>query len=306
MSLPVTLQTIRHPVLSSLGRYALHEFETARSAYLDAIQERQGQPGGENLIPISLKASIKPELLWSMIDLGELGDDITDLPDITEAILEEWLAKHHDKHQEVSLDQLNRAVSKLYMDDKEPDPEQRVIKLFMAYTRLLRRYRMGDFVKKESEVCVRHIVPILRPRALQNRIKRDLEIEKKELYQNFRGFYQHVIQRAIACEDFVPISNEINIPGGLANGPRGRPTSNAPTTRPQTDPNQGSGPIPGTIVPAPPIPGGRTPNRPGWVATNSGQDSSTSVGTASSVSELICLNNECSDHHSIGACQKSS
>ncbi len=279
-------------MLHALGKQDILEFGRARLSYLDSVKECMDDAGGTDIAPVSIKASIHVDLLWSLVDLQEFGDDVQDVRDVTESMLDNWLGKHTQKSKVPSIDELKREVSTLRMDEYEADPEQRVIKLFAAYATLLRHKSMNILPKREPEMCIKHILPLLRPRVLQTRIRKDLELERKDLLQNFRLFYLRVIQRAIACDDFVTIASEKALMTPPQPGkPSPRQDTRPPTVAAHANPTGGQ-------------PGPST-GKPGAATLQAGARSQASQTETVDPPRIFCLNHTCNGNHFIRQCDKS-
>ena len=286
MSLPSLFAPVEAPKLRQLGRRNLQKFADDRIEYLRAVEERRSQPGGDSLVASSLRATISTDLLWSLVDLCEFGPEVDTISKITEDMLSDWMMKSVACRERISLKQLAADVSRLHMDTAEGDAEQRVVKLFMTYTKLLRRHLFTELIKKEPSTCVDHIIPLLQPKALQNKVERDLEFEKKELNADFHQFYSYVIKTAVACDAFVSIK-EPPTPA-----PKGRPTkpsreaSNAADSQTEASPQgQGSG-------------SGNTSHTTGSAPTPS--------PVPKPAFSAMCLNSQCDGKHPLASCSRTS
>jgi hypothetical protein len=113
-----------------------------RQQYEAKISERQSQPGGESLHAVSLKSSIDPDLLESLVQLGRFDCTITTVDNVTEAHLTALVAKgSRMKLTNLSLEQIDRVITqRLTMETQDPDAEQRMDKLFAAYFLILREH----------------------------------------------------------------------------------------------------------------------------------------------------------------------
>jgi hypothetical protein len=68
--------SIQAPVLKNIGAEAVRSFSLSRRKYESEVSERRTQPGGGDLQPRSLRLSIDPDLLESMLFLQVLGSHI--------------------------------------------------------------------------------------------------------------------------------------------------------------------------------------------------------------------------------------
>ena len=104
-----TFTPISHPELTVLGSREIHTFLCERERYLLRIKD--ANDSGNKITPISIKYSIETDLLLSLIDLGELGDNVTSIDDVDDDFLREWL-RSKDKTQiwTSSLEDIETAV----------------------------------------------------------------------------------------------------------------------------------------------------------------------------------------------------
>lgn len=180
-------------------------FVRERARYLLRIQDVQAS--GSNINPVSLKASIDPDLLMSMIEFGEF-ENVDSISDLSEDTIKAWM----DKQSEVSfdsltVDELNNAVrSAVRMNIHESDPEMRIKSLFMDYKTFLRAKKWDGLIEKNPKLAVEQVCSLLKPDALRTKIEADLELGQYELRKKFMPFYRHVLEQAIQCDKFVSLS----------------------------------------------------------------------------------------------------
>ena len=100
---------IPHPELNVLGSIEIHTFLCERERYLLRIKD--ANDSGNKITPISIKYSIETDLLLSLIDLGELGDNVTSIDDVDDDFLREWLrSKDKTQTDTSSLENIETAV----------------------------------------------------------------------------------------------------------------------------------------------------------------------------------------------------
>lgn len=197
---------IVHPELRRLGRKNIHIFLRERERYILRLEDAQAS--GSSVQPVSLKASVDPDLLLSMVEFGEF-DNVTSLTELTDDNLRQWL----DDKDEVSFDSLsaealNAAVTQaVRINVHEPDPEMRVKALFMEYKTFLRIKKWDSLIEKNPKLAVSHICSLLKPVALKNKIESDLTLGKYELRKQWIPFYQYVLDQAVDCDKFVSIKS---------------------------------------------------------------------------------------------------
>lgn len=197
---------ISHPELRRLGRKNIHTFVRERARYLLRIQDVQAS--GSTISPVSLKASIDPDLLTSMIEFGEF-DNVETIEQLSETNIQSWL----DTQSEVSFDtltveELNSAVrSAVRINVHESDPEMRIKSLFMDYKTFLRTKKWDALITKNPKLAVEQVCSLLKPPALKMKIEADLELGQYELRKKFMPFYKHVLEQAIHSDKVVSISS---------------------------------------------------------------------------------------------------
>jgi hypothetical protein len=64
-------QAVQHPELHTLGLVAIRDFQTKRAPYLRLVAQNN-KADGVNITPITVVASIDPELLENPIDMEEI------------------------------------------------------------------------------------------------------------------------------------------------------------------------------------------------------------------------------------------
>jgi hypothetical protein len=84
----------------------------------------------------------------------------------------------------------------------EKNPRQRTLNLSLDYTSLLRANGLTWLLESHAMLDVNHIIDALRPRALQQCMKRDLDIRFVSLKEDWHGFLKHVTSRAEQLDAF--------------------------------------------------------------------------------------------------------
>jgi hypothetical protein len=70
-------QAIQHPELDTLGQVAIRDFLKKRARYLRLVAQNN-KADGVNVTPITVVASIDPELLENLIDMEEIEAESVD------------------------------------------------------------------------------------------------------------------------------------------------------------------------------------------------------------------------------------
>jgi hypothetical protein len=153
-------QPIVHPVLNQLGQGNIRKFIRARDAYVRAISERREILGADKITPFSLRYSVDPDLLLSLIELAQFGADVDSLEKLSDDHITEWLRPYRDTQAEkTSLTRVDALISRgLHIRLQEKNISQRIMCLFVDYSTLLRSNGLLWIIKEKSKVAARHMV----------------------------------------------------------------------------------------------------------------------------------------------------
>jgi hypothetical protein len=197
-------QPISHPVLSRSGEVDIRKFIKARDAYVREVDERKLQEGGDHLVASSLKYSVDPDLLEGLVCLLQFGPEVDTLDKVKDEHISKWLDPFRKGTMDHStIQQIDGLVSKnLRTKLAEKNPKQRILTLFLDYTSLLRDNGLSWLLESHAKLAVNHITGALRPKALQQCIKRDLELRFVSLKEDWHGFLKHVSSRAEQLDVF--------------------------------------------------------------------------------------------------------
>jgi hypothetical protein len=186
---------------------AIRTFLQARKKYESEIDERHRQPGGSDLQPQSLRLCIDPDLLDGLIILQELGCEVKQPADVSDAVIRRWMQKVvQSKASTIAKSDLDSAVKNLRINMQERDPEQRVVQLFIRYHGMLGRLNRQSFTTDHPKDAVEHIVSRLHPAELKFRVSEDLAFDRKDLRKDFLGFFEYCKTEAENCEGYVAAS----------------------------------------------------------------------------------------------------
>ena len=199
---PPVFVPYQHPELKQLGRKTIHIFLRERERYLRRVQEAQSQ--GSAFKPVKIVASVDFDLLTSLIELDTF-EKVTKIDDLSDEVLLAWL----QAQAKVSLDsyspeELEAMIKKsVAMRVSELDPRLRVISLFTDYKTFLREKNIEGIITDNPKVAVEHICSLLRPPTLKKKIENDLALHKTPLRKDWKKFFQYVVEKAVACNEFV-------------------------------------------------------------------------------------------------------
>jgi hypothetical protein len=141
------------------------------------------QQGGRlNVTPITVVASIDPELLENLIDMEAIVADSID--DCTDERVMEYLESTQKQDASVTAEYVKADVlAKVSFTMSEKDPELCVTKAVTDYSNgnsLHRNLRL-DFINSKPNKAVEHLVSVIKPASLKTLVKRKLETDKLEL-----------------------------------------------------------------------------------------------------------------------------
>ena len=143
---------VSHPYLKRLGHKNICNFLRAREQYLLRLDDARNS--GSAVAPVSIKASINPDILIELIDFDEFPG-VDSIDKLNDEILEEWLkSKDTVSLSAISSEDLLSAVkANVRINVLEPDPELRIKSLFIDYKCFLRSKKWEDLVKKNPKLA---------------------------------------------------------------------------------------------------------------------------------------------------------
>jgi hypothetical protein len=142
-------QAIQHLELDTLGLVAIRDFLKKRARYLRLVAQNN-KADGVNFTPITVVASIDPELLENLIDMEEI--DVESVEDCTDESVIEFLESTQERDASVTAEFVKAEVlAKLTFAISEKDPSLHVMKAFADYYSLYRNLRL-DFIRKLSSI----------------------------------------------------------------------------------------------------------------------------------------------------------
>jgi hypothetical protein len=195
-------RAVQHPELDTLGQVAIRDFLKKRARYLRLVAQNS-KADGVNFTPITVVASIDPELLKNLIDMEKIDADSVD--DCTDESVMEFLESTQERDASVTAVFVKAEVlAKVTFATSEKDPALRVMKAVADYYSLLRNLRL-DFSYGKPKKAVEHLVSVVRPATLKALIESKLEIDKSELKKDFLGLVKvfgrdgYHTRRALSC-----------------------------------------------------------------------------------------------------------
>lgn len=192
----------KHPELRTLGKKAIRIFLKERARYEQKAAHAANQ--GSMFTPASIVASIDFELLTSLIEM-QIFDQVTDIADLRDEVLLRWLqvqagvtSTSFDTTDIQAL--LQRSVKFRFY---EPNVSLRIISLFTDYKKFLADHGLKSLIDDNPKLCVKHITSLLQPNTLKKAVERHAYVYNPDLRTKFHAFFQFVLEKAQACDEFV-------------------------------------------------------------------------------------------------------
>jgi hypothetical protein len=177
---------------------AIRDFLKKRARYLRLVVQNN-KADGVNVTPITVVASIDPELLENVIDMEEIDADSVD--DCTDESVMDFLESTQGRDASVTAEFFKAEVlATVTFAMSEMDPALRVIKAVVDYYSLHRNLRL-DFISGKPKKAVQHLVSVIRPATLKALIESKLEMDKSELKKDFLEFVKYLKAMAIIHDE---------------------------------------------------------------------------------------------------------
>jgi hypothetical protein len=129
-------QAVQHPELDTLVLVAIRDFLKKRARYLRLVAQNN-KADGVKVTPITVVASIDPELLENLIDMEKIDADSVD--DCTDEGVMEFLESTQERDASVTAEFVKAEVmAKVSITMSEKDPALRVTKAVDDYYSLHR------------------------------------------------------------------------------------------------------------------------------------------------------------------------
>jgi hypothetical protein len=124
-------QAVQHPELDTLGSVTIRDFLKKRAGYLRLVTQKN-KADGVNVTPITVMASIDPELLECLIDMEKI--DANSVDDSTDESVIEFLESTQERDASVTAEFVKAEVlAKVTFAMSEKDPALRVTKAVADY-----------------------------------------------------------------------------------------------------------------------------------------------------------------------------
>jgi hypothetical protein len=100
-------QPVQHPELDTLGQVAIRDFLKKRARYLQLVAQNN-KADGVNVTPITVLASIDPELLENLIDVEKI--DANSVDDCTDESVMEFFESTQERDASVTAELVKAEV----------------------------------------------------------------------------------------------------------------------------------------------------------------------------------------------------
>lgn len=133
----------------------------------------------------------------------------THLSDLINEILPQWLEEENFNTTATwSVEEIEVFERKnVHIKVTEPDEKLSIMALVSDYKTFLRQKKVESILKNNPKHEIGHVYQFMRP-STPRKNWNDLNIQEAIVRKNWKGFYQYVIKKAVACDEFV-VANEI-------------------------------------------------------------------------------------------------
>jgi hypothetical protein len=191
-------QAVQHSEFDTGGLVAIRDFLKRQARYLRLVAQNN-KADGVNIMPITVVASIDPELLENLIDMEKI--DANSVDDCTDESLMEFLESTQERDASVTFEFVKAdELEKRTFAMSEKDPALRVMKAVADYYSLHRNLRL-DFTNGKPKKAVEHLVSVIRPATFAALIESKLEMDKSELKKDFLEFVGYLQNMAIIHDE---------------------------------------------------------------------------------------------------------
>jgi hypothetical protein len=177
---------------------AIRDFLKKRARYLPPVAQNN-KADSISVTPITVMASIDPELLENLIDMEEI--DAESVEDCTDESVMEFLESTQERDASFRAVFVKAEVlAKVTFTMSKKDPALRVMKAIADYYSLHRNLRL-DFINGNPKKAVEHLVSVIKPATLKALIESKLEMDKSELKKDFLEFVGYLKKMAIIHDE---------------------------------------------------------------------------------------------------------
>jgi hypothetical protein len=153
-------QAVQHPELDTLGQVAIHDFQKKRACYLRHVAQNN-KADGVNVTPITVVASIEPELLENLTYMEEIDAESVD--DCTDESVIKFLESTQERDASVTAELVKaKLLAKVSFTMSDKDPVLRGMKAIADYISLHRNLRL-NCINGKPKKAVEHLVSETKP-----------------------------------------------------------------------------------------------------------------------------------------------
>jgi hypothetical protein len=165
------IQAVQHPELEKLGLVAIRDSLNKRARYLRLVAQNN-KSDGINVAPITVLASIDPEILENLIYMEEIDAKLVD--DCTDESVMEYFESTQEIYASFTAENVkSEELAKVSFTISERDPALRVTKAVADDYSPHRNLRL-DFINGKPKRAVEHLVSVIKPATLKALIKSEL------------------------------------------------------------------------------------------------------------------------------------
>jgi len=171
---------------------------------------RNGTLSTEPARPLGMVYCVNSDQLQSAIELHLIGGcnnvkELTDekLRSYFNSIVEQTstVVSAHNLGEVSQQQALEELIEKdVRMDMTVKSAESRMTLVFLDYRSLLRREGMSWIIDRNPKLAIRHVLSVVKPALLKERLEQDLCLAKVELKKDFRGFMNHALRLSEAFD----------------------------------------------------------------------------------------------------------
>jgi hypothetical protein len=172
-------QAVQHPELDTLGLIAIRGFLKKQARYLRLVAQNN-KADAFNVTPITVVASIDPELLEKLFDIEEIDEESID--DYTDESVMEFLKSSQERDASVTAEFVKaKVLAKVTCAMSEKDPALRVMKPVADCYSLHRNLRLYFINAGKPKKALKHLVSVIKPATLKALVESKLEMDMSEL-----------------------------------------------------------------------------------------------------------------------------
>jgi hypothetical protein len=177
---------------------AIRDFLKKRARYLRLVTQNI-KADGVNVTPITVVASIDPELLENLIDMGDI--DAESVHACTDESVMHYLEPTQERSASVTAEYVKAEVlAKVSFAISEKGSALRVTKAVTEYYSLHRNLRL-DVINGKPKRAVEHLVSVIKPTTPKALIESKLEMDMSKLKKDFLEFVGYLKKMAIIHDE---------------------------------------------------------------------------------------------------------